>query len=55
VNDGKNKKLTFKPTFNYLLDKYTKAYPKDQAMKRPTPLMRQEHREHPKQAKPKAK
>jgi hypothetical protein len=51
VNKGRNKKLTFKPTFDYLLDKYTKADPKDRAVKRPRPLMRQDRREHPKQAK----
>jgi hypothetical protein len=55
VNKGRNKKLTFKPTFNYLLDKYTKAGPKDRAVKRPRPPMRQEHQEHPKQAKPDVK
>jgi hypothetical protein len=40
VNEGRNKKLTFKPTFNYLLNKYTKVSPKDQAMKRPRSPMR---------------
>jgi hypothetical protein len=54
VNKGMNKKLTFKPTFIFLLDKYTKVGPKDQTMKRLRPPMRQEHREHPKQAKPEA-
>jgi hypothetical protein len=29
VNEGRNKKPTFKPTFDYLLNKYTKAGPKD--------------------------
>jgi hypothetical protein len=29
VNEGRNKKLTFKPTFDYLLKKYTKVGPKD--------------------------
>jgi hypothetical protein len=55
VNEGGNKKLTFKPTFDYLLNKYTKAGPKDWAMKRLRPTMRQERREHPKQAKPETK
>jgi hypothetical protein len=54
VNEGRNKKLTFKPTFDNLLDKYTKAGPKDRAMKRLRPPIRQESREHPKQAKPEA-
>jgi hypothetical protein len=51
VNKWRNKKLTFKPTFDYLLDKYTKASPKDQAMKWLKPPMMRECREHPKQAK----
>jgi hypothetical protein len=55
VNEGRNKKPTFKPMFDYLLNKYTKAGPKDQAMKQPRSLIRQERREQPKQAKPKAK
>jgi hypothetical protein len=55
VNEGRNKKPTFKPTFDYLLNKYTKAGPKDRAMKRPRSPMRQERQERPKQTKPKAK
>jgi hypothetical protein len=55
VNEGRNKKLIFKPMFDYLLNKYTKASPKDRAMKWPRPPVRQEHREQPKQAKPEAK
>jgi hypothetical protein len=55
VNEGRNRKPTFKPMFDYLLDKYTKANPKDWAMKWPKPPVRQEHREQPKQAKPEAK
>jgi hypothetical protein len=55
VNEGRNKKLIFKPTFDYLLDKYTKASPKDRAVKRPRSPMMQECREHLKQAKPEAK
>jgi hypothetical protein len=55
VKDGRNKKPTFKPTFNYLLNKYTKAGPKDRAMKRPRSPIRQERREQSKQAKPKVK
>jgi hypothetical protein len=51
VNKGRNRK----PTFHYLLNMYTKADPKDRAMKRPRPLVRQERRERPKQAKLKAK
>jgi hypothetical protein len=34
---------------------YTKADPKDRAVKRSRPSMRQERREHPKQEKPEAK
>jgi hypothetical protein len=55
VNEGRNMKFTFKPTFNYHLNKYTKAGPKDQAMKRPRSPMRQECQEQPKQTKPEAK
>jgi hypothetical protein len=55
VNEGRNKKFTFKPMFDYVLNKYTKAGPKGWAMKRPRSLMRQEHREQRKQTKPKAK
>jgi hypothetical protein len=55
VNKGRNRKPTFKPTFDYLLSKYTKANPKDRAMKRPRSLVRQERREQPKQMKPGAK
>jgi hypothetical protein len=55
VKEGRNKKPTFKPTFDYLLNKYTKAGPKDRAMKWPRSLVRQERREQPKQTKPKAK
>jgi hypothetical protein len=51
LNEGRN----IKPTFDYLLNKYTKAGPKHQAMKRPRPSTRQESREQPKQMKPKAK
>jgi hypothetical protein len=29
VNKGRNKKPTFKPKFDHLLNKYTKADPKD--------------------------
>jgi hypothetical protein len=29
VNEGRNKKPTLKPTFDYLLNMYTKAGPKD--------------------------
>jgi hypothetical protein len=45
VNVGRNKKLVFKPTFDYLLNKYTKASQKDRAMKWPRSPIRQEHRE----------
>jgi hypothetical protein len=55
MNKGRNKKLTFKPTFDYLLNKYTKVGSKDQAMKRSRSPMRQDRREQPKQAKPEAK
>jgi hypothetical protein len=55
VNEGRNKKLTFKPTFDYLLNKYTKADSMDRAMKRPRSPLRQECREQPEQAKPEAK
>jgi hypothetical protein len=54
VNEGRNKKPTFKPTFDYLLNKYTKVGPKDQAMKWSRSPIRQERREQLKQAKPKA-
>jgi hypothetical protein len=49
------KKLAFKPTFDYLLNKYTKAGLKDRVMKRPRSPLRQDRREQPKQAKPEAK
>jgi hypothetical protein len=52
---GKNRKPTLKPTFDYLLSKYTKAGLNDRAMKRPRSLVRQERREQPKQTKPGAK
>jgi hypothetical protein len=55
VNERRNKKPIFRPTFDYLLNKYTKAGPNDRDMKRPRSSMRQEHREQPKQAKPKAR
>jgi hypothetical protein len=55
VNEGRNKKHAFKPTFDYLLNKYTKAGPKDRAMKRSRSPVCQERREQPKQMKPKAK
>jgi hypothetical protein len=55
VNKGRNRKPTFKPTFDYLLNKYTNAGPKDWAIEWPRSPMRQEHRVHLKQAKPKAK
>jgi hypothetical protein len=55
VNEGRDKRHTFKPTFDYLLNKYTKVGPKDRAMKWPRPPVRQERREQPKQVKPKAK
>jgi hypothetical protein len=55
VNKWRNKKLIFKPTFDYLLNKYTKVDSKDRAMKWPRPPVRQECREQPKQAKPEAK
>jgi hypothetical protein len=55
VNEGRNKKLVFKPTFDYLLNKYTEASPKDRAMKRSRSPLRQERRERPKQMKPGAK
>jgi hypothetical protein len=42
VNEGRDKKITFKPMFDYLLNKYTKAVSKDRAMKRSRSLMRQE-------------
>jgi hypothetical protein len=29
VNEGRIKKITFKPTFDYLLNKYSKAGPMD--------------------------
>jgi hypothetical protein len=54
MNKGRNKKFAFKPTFDYLLNKYTKVGSKDQAMKRSRSLMRQDRREQPKQAKPEA-
>jgi hypothetical protein len=40
VNEGRNKKITFKPMFDYLLNKYTKVGPKDRAMKRSRSPMR---------------
>jgi hypothetical protein len=49
MNEGRNKKLAFKPTFDYLLKKYTKAGLKDRVMKRPRLPMRQDRREQPKQ------
>jgi hypothetical protein len=53
VNKERDKKIRVKPTFDYLLlDKYTKAGPKDRALKLPRPSMRQECWEHLKQAKP---
>jgi hypothetical protein len=55
VNEGRNKKPTLKPMFNYLLNKYTNADPKDQVMKRPRSPIRQERREQLKQGIPKAK
>jgi hypothetical protein len=55
VNEGRNKKLIFKPTFDYLLNKYINAGPKDRAMKRPRSLIRQERRERLKQTNPEAK
>jgi hypothetical protein len=55
VNEGRNRKLTFKLMFDYLLNKYTKAGPKDQAMKWPRSLVRQELQEQLKQTKPEAK
>jgi hypothetical protein len=55
VNKGRNKKLILKPMFDYLLNKYTKAGPKDRAIKRSRFPIKQECREQPKQAKPKAK
>jgi hypothetical protein len=55
LNEGRDKRPTFKPMFDYLLNKYTKTGPKNQAMKRPRYLVRQEHREQPKQVKPEAK
>jgi hypothetical protein len=55
VNEGKNRKLIVKPAFDYLLNKYTRTGPKDRTMKWPRPLVRQERREQPKQAKPEAK
>jgi hypothetical protein len=55
VNEERNKKTTFKPMFDYLLNKYTKAGQKDRAMKRPRSPIRQERRKQLKQAKPTAK
>jgi hypothetical protein len=55
VNEERNKKLTFKLTFDYLLNNYTKTGPKDLAMKRLRSPMRQECRERLKQTKPEAK
>jgi hypothetical protein len=55
VNKGRKKNLTLKPTFDYLLDKYTQAGLKDRAVKRTRPSMRQECQEHLKQAKHEAK
>jgi hypothetical protein len=55
VNEGSNRKPRFKPTFNYLLNKYTKAGSKDRAMKRARFPVRQERWEQPKQTKPEAK
>jgi hypothetical protein len=55
VKEGRDKRPTFKPTFDYLLNKYTKAGPMDRAMKGPRPPVRQERREQPKQVKPEAK
>jgi hypothetical protein len=53
VNKERDKKIRVKPTFDYLLlDKYTKAGPKDRALKLARPSMRQECWEHLKQAKP---
>jgi hypothetical protein len=43
VNKERNKKITFMPTFDYLLNKYTKASLKDRAMKWSRSPMRQEH------------
>jgi hypothetical protein len=45
VNEGRNMKLVFKPTFDYLLNKYTKAGPKDRTMKRLRSPIRKERRE----------
>jgi hypothetical protein len=55
VVEGRNKKPTCKPTFDYLLNKYNKVGLKAQAVKWPRSPMRQECREQPKQMKPKAK
>jgi hypothetical protein len=45
VIKGMNRKPTFNPTFDYLLNKYTKADPKDRSIKRATSLVRQERLE----------
>jgi hypothetical protein len=42
VNEGRNRRPTFKHMFDYLLNKYTKADPKDRDVKRPRSPMRQE-------------
>jgi hypothetical protein len=55
VRKGRNRKPTFKPTFNYLMNKYTKVGPTDRAMQQPRPPARQESREQPKQMKPEVK
>jgi hypothetical protein len=55
MNKGRNKKLAFKCTFGYLLNRYNKAGLKDWATKRLRSPMRQDHREQPKQPKPEDK
>jgi hypothetical protein len=55
VNEGRSRKPTFKPMFDYLLSKYIKVSPKDWAMKRSRSPVKQEHREQLRQTKPGAK
>jgi hypothetical protein len=54
VNEGRNRKPTLKPMFDYHVNKYTKVSPTDRAIKRARSPMRQERQEQPTQAKPEA-
>jgi hypothetical protein len=55
VNKGRNRNPTLKPTFDYLLNKYTQAGLKDRGVKRPRYSMSQGRREQSEQTKPEAK